>query len=255
MQCLPCSLWSHVQCARRTAKRSQFSCHVCRAVPSRRKKGFDQTRSLAVRIPRHILPSPPSSALGSTSTVSDPHTHPSISNSHPPPIPPATQSPYASISVQSANPQASPFCLDNPSQCSMSYHSHSPHSPPEGTARSDTIFSPPISISLVPNINTTAYPQPNNPATAPYTMTSSSPKLTQDYSQTGGSSQETRFSSSSPPDACNASYTADPSSLDATLTPSYSSPRLHHPPPLGVTLSTSTSFPQTPRHINAKPPC
>ena len=157
--------------------------------------------------------------------------------------------------MQSANPQAFPFCLDNPSQCSMSYHSHSPHSPPEGTARSDTIFSPPISISLVPNINTTAYPQPNNPATAPYTMTSSSPKLTQDYSQTGGSSQETRFSSSSPPDACNTSYTADPSSLDATLTPSYSSPRLHHPPPLGVTLSTSTSFPQTPRHINAKPPC
>ena len=139
VQCLPCSLWSHVQCARRTAKRSQFSCHVCRAVPSRRKKGFDQTRSLAVRIPRHILPSPPSSALGSTSTVSDPHTHPSISNSHPPPIPPATQSAYASISVQSANPQASPFCLDNPSQCSMSYHSHSPHSPPEGTASSDTI--------------------------------------------------------------------------------------------------------------------
>ena len=89
------------------------------AVTSRRKKGSDRTRSMAVHTPRHILPSPPTSAIGSTSTVSNPPTYPSISNissSHPSPIPPATQSPYASVSVsvQSTNPQVSPFCLDNP---------------------------------------------------------------------------------------------------------------------------------------------
>ena len=223
--------------------------YVCRAVPSRRKKGSDPTKSMIVCIPRHILPSPPSSALGS-----DPPTHPSVSSSHPSPILPAARSPYGSVSVSvpSTNPQTAPFCLDNPTSLVPMQHERSLPplpSPPEGTASSDTIsvgnLQLPISISPVPNINTTAFPappQPNNPSAAPYTMTSSSPKLTQDYSQTGGSSQETRISSSSPPDACNASYTADPLS---TLTPSYSSPRPHQPPPLGVTLSTNASLSTT----------
>ena len=42
-ECLQCGLWSHVQRARliqRKAKRSQFSCQVCRAVLSKRKKGY-----------------------------------------------------------------------------------------------------------------------------------------------------------------------------------------------------------------------
>ena len=59
VQCLQCGLWYHVQCTRLTqctAKRSQFSCHVCRAVPSKRKKGFDPTNSMTVRIPKAHTP-------------------------------------------------------------------------------------------------------------------------------------------------------------------------------------------------------
>ena len=69
VESLQCGFWSHVQCARltqRTAKRSQFSCHICRAEVPKWKRG---TNNMIVRIPRHILPALPTTQRLTTSAT------------------------------------------------------------------------------------------------------------------------------------------------------------------------------------------
>ena len=48
VECLHCGFWSHVQCARlteRTAKRSQFACHLCRAATAKGRKGSNHSKA------------------------------------------------------------------------------------------------------------------------------------------------------------------------------------------------------------------
>ena len=110
VKCLKCDFWSHTHCARltqRTAKRAQFSCHICSAVPRGKKgKGSSQSNKMTISIPMHILPSPPTTRSLRSNAPSPLHNLPSASSTLPP-------------------PSSSPAALSHPSVASLPHPSAS----------------------------------------------------------------------------------------------------------------------------------
>ena len=104
VKCLKCDFWSHTHCARltqRTAKRAQFSCHICSAVPRGKKgKGASQSNKMTISIPMHILPSPPTNRSLRSNAPSPLHNLPSVSSTL---LPPSSSS--AALSPHSHTPQ------------------------------------------------------------------------------------------------------------------------------------------------------